>query len=125
MKVTVCPGRYAIYRAREKRRGLITGVEKLTIDSIASAKLNPLNPVVIGHGVIDGTDGYLTATLNRFQYGYMFFYCSVGGVLGLQYHLLTAAHQFSTTSGKYLCNVATNITLIHTKFLRHWFSSYG
>ena len=98
MQVTILPGGNLVGIDIEGSFGRLTGVQELTIRTAVGNNLHPFDIVFLFHGMGYIANLDLETTGNFLHHRYVFFFCSVNGVLCEQNHGLAAANQFTGTT---------------------------
>jgi len=97
----------------------IAGVEELDVGYAVGQEFDPLDIMVIGHGMGHGTDLYLITVFRLFNGGNMLFGCPVGSTFTEELHGFTAADEGGGSAVKDFNNISTMFALIYFKSCRH------
>ena len=87
--------------------------QQLTLNALWRKQFNPLNMVLVQHGVRHLPHLYTIASLHLFHYGQMLLHPNILRMLFHTFHRLTAAIQCATAATHYLNHCTTYSATIH------------
>ncbi len=102
----------------------LSWAEELPADpAVIGNCLNPLDIMLLLHGMGHTADPYLETTLDLLDYRDMFFFCRINGVLGKQFHRRAATDKLPLSRMQHFHDISTDFTLIDLQFFCHDCSS--